>query len=152
MKKLILLFVFLFACSSQFYLRQAYKKGIVISKSDTIFKTDTLKIIGYKTDFVFKIDTFIKKNDTIILYKDKIKLKYLFSKYDSLIYIYVKCPDTIAVNKKEIIRNDILIQKNKSIFAKIWIWVKGNFIVLIIALCCFAVYKILKIFGIKLPF
>ncbi len=93
----------------------------LLQKTDTIKLLDTLMIpnVEVDTSFVFSPVHF---NDTIIIQKEKIKIKYV--RKDSLVYISGECiEDTIYIEKlipiEKIVVKDIPIgDKIKS-----WFWV-----------------------------
>ena len=98
--KYILLVLLLSGCNANFYLkraeintRKAIERGAKI-KIDTIYQERTIFVDFIRVDSIFTS----KVGDTVRIYKDRLKLKYVRLKADS-VFIEGKCEsDTIRIN------------------------------------------------------
>jgi len=118
---------YMFSCSGQYHARKALKKGIQIVKTDTVVRIDTVWRTVESVDTVFKYEF-----DTVIYYQDSVLIKYFYRTQDSLVYIEVDCPDCPEITKETEINNIVLVAEKKGFFPRLWIWLKGNLILMLV--------------------
>jgi hypothetical protein len=130
MQKIVFIFIFSILLSSCCTTRlckidRAEKKILKLTEKfpelidkDTILFQDTIRIESVLVDTTFVDDPFLD-SDTIIVIKDKIKIKYI--RKDSLIYLSGECEgDTIFIEKeipveKVIVRERSFAEKAKEL-------------------------------------
>jgi len=79
------------SCSCTYHAKQIKKKCGVVT--DTLRITDTVITKEVSVDTVFKLNQI---KDTLIIFKDKVKMKFYYNTKDSTIYVQSKClSDTI---------------------------------------------------------
>lgn len=101
------------ACTPQQRMARLIRKHPELLKTDTIWKEHITKEISKDTVFSHS-----ETRDTIVLRKDKLTVKYFYSK--DTVYLYGKCdPDTV---RYPVYRDRITIQEKQTIPSWIW-WV-----------------------------
>ena len=124
---LFIALVLLSSCSGEFHARQALKKGVSVLKTDTVIRIDTVWRTVETVDTVFRYDY-----DTVTYYQDCTKVVYHYDTLTNDVYIEVDCPDCPEIIKEVIIDNTVLVEEKKGFFSKMWIWMKGNLIIVVV--------------------
>lgn len=109
MKIIILICVILLtSCSARWHLKQAKKKGAE-TRIDTVYVEKSIYIPSVKTDTVFES----KPGDTIIIQKDRLRMRYVNLPGDT-VYLEGEClPDTIRIKIPVTVTNKITVPPSK---------------------------------------
>ena len=113
----------LWSCSASWHLRQAIRKG-VNQKIDTIVQVVEIPIPEVKTDTIFKSLT----GDTVIIEKERLKIKYVKLPGDS-VFIEGKCQaDTVYKEIQVVSKTEITAPKG------FWFYLPWMLVVIVLIL------------------
>lgn len=88
----VILLLFLSSCSCEYYLNKAKSKCGFTTKTDTVYKKDSVFVDRVTKDTLFK---YFQK-DTVIVREGRLTMKYYYNSHDSTVYLNGKC-DTIKI-------------------------------------------------------
>ena len=87
-----LLLLFLSSCSCEYYLNKAKSKCGFTTKTDTVYKKDSVFVDRVTKDTLFKYF----QRDTVIVREGRLTMKYYYNSHDSTVYLNGKC-DTVKI-------------------------------------------------------
>lgn len=107
------LVLLLTSCSAQWHLKKAVQKDPMILKKDTLVVQDTLVV----PPVVLKDTVTLKQHDTIVIEKDRLKVKIV--KVNDTLIIDAKCDSDTIVRTIEVPYDKIVYVEKESIWDKI---------------------------------
>jgi hypothetical protein len=131
MKKLIFIFLafFIISCSPQKRLARLIKKYPELSLNDTIIYRDTFYTKNIYADTIISFYNYI---DTVYIKKEKLEIKILPIK-DNTIYVSGNClPDTFYIEKKIPIQKIKVVEKKENFWKSIFLAQMALFFLIII--------------------
>ena len=107
------LILLLSSCSAQWHLKKAVQKDPMILRKDTLVVQDTLVV----PPVVLKDTVTLKQHDTIVIEKDRLKVKIV--KVNDTLIIDAKCDSDTIVRTIEVPYDKIVYVEKESIWDKI---------------------------------
>lgn len=127
----VILLLFLSSCSCEYYLNKAKSKCGFATKTDTVYKKDSVFVERVTKDTLFK---YFQK-DTVIVRDGRLTMKYYYNSHDSTVYLNGKC-DTIKIIREIPVQvNTTEIKESYTAYFK---WIA------IILLCCVGIAYLVK--------
>lgn len=124
----LLLALFCGGCTSRWHIKQAIKKGGEITR-DTVFKEVPVFLTETKAD-----TTFISRPaDTVVLHKDRLKLKYVRFTGDTVFLSGECAADTVFQKVPVVVTQKIQAGRG----SPWWVWAVIGFLCLVVLRLCF---------------